>query len=325
MAVRLSPPPPLPLRFNMRQTDCGRFTAITEALLAEIPEDLPLAMRASLFTDSIMEAASQAIPLAKPHTRLYRDAWIYGPQVKELNRRVNAARKAYRRAPSPSSRAYLHSVVHHARAVKNGLREQAWLDWCCSLGSRTTVGAMWQRVKAMYAPSPRTLPTHPSPDAETDRLARIIASRSSPVYLPLPVRHLQASAEEGRSATIDAACRLEAPSDAPFTSEELRSALYGRRDTVPGLDLQKEHHYLPHHLSGPFSVPLWLCHLLDLEKALELAQPLAILEVLADKDVAGRLLHWVCGFLHGRTASVRFQGCLSESLSHAHSHSLGTP
>ncbi|MPC75675.1 hypothetical protein E2C01_070068 [Portunus trituberculatus] len=74
MAVRISPPPPLPLRFNMRQADWGRFTAITEALLAETPDDLPLAMRASLFTDSIMEAARQAIPLAKPHTRIYRDA-----------------------------------------------------------------------------------------------------------------------------------------------------------------------------------------------------------------------------------------------------------
>ena len=60
---------------------------------------------------------------------------------------------------------------------------------------------------------------------------------------------------------------------------------------------------------------------LDLEKAFELADPLAMLEALVAKGIKGRLLRWVSDFLTARTAKVRFQGRLFT----AHRHTLGTP
>ncbi|XP_050739898.1 uncharacterized protein LOC127009964 [Eriocheir sinensis] len=50
---------------------------------------------------------------------------------------------------------------------------------------------------------------------------------------------------------------------------------------------------------------------LDLEKAFELASAPAILSILAEKGVRGRLLAWIGHYLMGRQAAVRYQGCTS--------------
>ncbi|XP_071550556.1 uncharacterized protein [Panulirus ornatus] len=50
---------------------------------------------------------------------------------------------------------------------------------------------------------------------------------------------------------------------------------------------------------------------LDLEKAFELASPLAILETLAEKGVQGRLIGWIQDYLTHRQERVRFQGVAS--------------
>ena len=47
---------------------------------------------------------------------------------------------------------------------------------------------------------------------------------------------------------------------------------------------------------------------LDLEKAFEMASPLAILESLSRKGVRGRLLAWIEAYFQNRVARVRFQG-----------------
>ena len=53
---------------------------------------------------------------------------------------------------------------------------------------------------------------------------------------------------------------------------------------------------------------------LDLEKAFELASPLAIQETLIHKGVKGRLLAWIADYFKNRSANVRFQGHLSQHM-----------
>lgn len=53
---------------------------------------------------------------------------------------------------------------------------------------------------------------------------------------------------------------------------------------------------------------------LDLEKAFELASRLAVTELLINKGVKGRMLSWLADYLHERSAKVRYQGILSQSL-----------
>lgn len=407
--LRAVPPPASPPRFNMNRADWASFKDIADTLLGAADLNLPLDERAELLQSLIIQAAHHAIPVVKPHARNYRDAWIYGPRVKELNRRVNAARKNLRRSPSTAAHQYLSSVVNHAREEKARLREKAWFDWCRSAGAHTSLGEMWRVVRAMYHPRPTPPPTHPEPFKEAERLAQGFAERTSPSRLPPETQRMQADLEEARAATVAAACEEEAGSDAPFTSTELDAALSHRSDTAPGLDkvtysmlshlgvvgkeallllinqsfeagtpptswkdatiapipkpkdpgamrpisllscpgkvmermvlarLQWQVGEFPPHmfafqsrrstttclltLLGALRSHSGLVVFLDLEKAFELASPSAILEALAERGVAGKLLGWLTGYLSGRRARVRFQG----HLSNLHPHTLGTP
>ena len=60
---------------------------------------------------------------------------------------------------------------------------------------------------------------------------------------------------------------------------------------------------------------------LDMEKAFELASPLAILDTFTTKGVKGKLLCWLREYLRGLAARVRFQGHFSSM----QPHQLGTP
>ena len=63
--------------------------------------------------------------LASSPTLENRDAWVYGPRVRELNKRINAVRKIYSHNPSSDARCYLQSVVQHVQAAKARLWVEA--------------------------------------------------------------------------------------------------------------------------------------------------------------------------------------------------------
>ena len=151
VAVRLALAPHRLPRFNMRQENWGFFNEAAEELLRDADLELPLDEYAMMISNIILQAADRAIPCVKLYTRRYRDAWIYGPRVRELNRWVNTACKIYHRNLSPAARRYLQSVVRHVQTDKARLRDEAWLEWCRSVGAHTTLGEMWRRVRAMYS------------------------------------------------------------------------------------------------------------------------------------------------------------------------------
>ena len=82
--------------------------------------------------------------LVLSYTRRYRDAWIYAPRLRELNRRVNAARKFCRRNLSPDARRYLQSVVRHVQAAKDRILDEAWLEWCRYISADNPLREMWR-------------------------------------------------------------------------------------------------------------------------------------------------------------------------------------
>ena len=86
-------PPPLPPRFRMQDADWPHFRALTETSLRASELSLSLDEEACYITSSILSAAQASIPLRKTTTHhRFRDHWIYGPRVREVNRRLNAAR-----------------------------------------------------------------------------------------------------------------------------------------------------------------------------------------------------------------------------------------
>lgn len=188
-------------------------------------------------SSTILNAARLAIPTStRVYRRAYRDAWIYTPRVRELNNRLNAARKLFRRHPSEISRRYLQSVARHANEEKTKLREQAWQSWCHSLGAHTPLGHMWRMVKTIYNGRPIALPHHPHPQAEAENLAKSFAVKTSPALLPVRTREWQERLSGDRLERVSRACGEEAVTDAPFTLEELEAAFPRKQDTAPGDD-----------------------------------------------------------------------------------------
>jgi len=232
----LPPPQPLPPRYNLRLADWANFHDVSEATFVEVPAPDLLDDREAFVADSIIQAANVSIPLAKPHSKSHRDHWIYSSRLKEINHRVNAARRAYRRRPSAETRQYLQAVVRHATITKSGLREAGWLEWCRSLSAHTTVREMWKKIRTIYNPRPTPPPTHPDPLGEAERLAAHFATRTSPTLLPAAVQARQRELTEVREQVVRTACSQATDTDLPFTSDELEAALRRKADTAPGAD-----------------------------------------------------------------------------------------
>ncbi|KAK3883682.1 hypothetical protein Pcinc_012002 [Petrolisthes cinctipes] len=176
--------------------------------------------------DSILQASRASIPLPNGHTKVYRDRWIYGPWVKELNRL--------------KLRDWLHSL------------QLAPLPLNCQF------------------PPDGYKKTSPLNEAEL---------YTQHVVRKLPrTRHSQQQAHRSTSTCL--------------------MTLLGKLRSHKGLVV-----------------------FLDLEMALELASPPAILEALTEERVCGLILQWLEEFLSDSTARVRFQGYISQS----YGYILGTP
>ncbi|KAK3883318.1 hypothetical protein Pcinc_012354 [Petrolisthes cinctipes] len=180
------------------------------------------------------DAARASVPLSNGHTKVYRDRWIYGPQVKELNRRVIEARKDYRSRPNTPTRQYLRSMVHHARATKTKLRNKAWTEWCQGINLHALLEEMWKRVRSLYKPCATAPATHSDPQAEAERLAALFAACFSSSLLPVSTRQLQLDLAPKRCWVVHTSYGQDTASDSHFTVQEL--ALHTCSDTTAGQD-----------------------------------------------------------------------------------------
>lgn len=235
--VAALPPPRLPPpAFNMRLANWSTFHATSEDLFESTQAPEVLEDQEQHIIQTILTAARSSIPLKKDHFISHRDHWIHGPRVKELNHRVNSARKAYRRDPNPQTRLYLQSVVRHVSSAKAELRNSDWISWCRGLNAHTGLREMWKRVASMYSPRPAPPPSHPDPLGEAERLAAHFASRTSSALIPPTVQARQSELAESREQDIALACTQPDETDHPFTPEELSAAMIKRKDTAPGVD-----------------------------------------------------------------------------------------
>ncbi|XP_045122681.1 uncharacterized protein LOC123511124 [Portunus trituberculatus] len=153
-----------------------------------------------------------------------------------MNARLNATRKLFRRNPTSENRNLLASVVSHALEVKAEVRDEKWMEWCQSLDSHSSLGTMWKKLRSIRNQGPPPPPSHPDPQAEAERLAEKFASRTKSTNLPAETREKLQNLHPRRLLTINAACTEDAPTDTPFTRQELQNALKTGGDTSPGAD-----------------------------------------------------------------------------------------
>ena len=200
--ISIPSPPPLPPRFRMQDADWAHFCVLTETSLSAIEPSLSLDEEARYIASSILSAAQASIPLHKTTHHRFRDPWIYGPRVREVNRRLNAARKAFRRHPTDASLRHLQCVSRHATRVKTNLRHEALHSWCQGLGRDTPLSTMWKRVRQIYSDAPPPPPTHPFAADRAEALAASFAGRTSTQCLPPTTGAFQRRLAPSRLACI---------------------------------------------------------------------------------------------------------------------------
>ena len=234
----LPAPPPPPPRFLTKKADWPRFAAFLANFLqsAQPPQDNLDEMEEAT-AQAFYKAAEDAIPISSKPRRQFRDYWFRDERVTEMNARLNATRKLFRRWPTEANKATLKAVLQHTITVKAEVREAKWLEWCRSLDSHSSLGAMWRKLRAIRGMKPPTPQTHPDPEVEAERLAAHFAGRTSADNLTGATRRKLDELSPAREEATTRACEEEAATDTPIVLHELNSALKsGSSDTSPGDD-----------------------------------------------------------------------------------------
>ena len=95
---------------------------------------------------------------------------------------------------------------------------------------------MWRNIHLASGKTPAKKALHPDPTSEANRLVDGFAQRSNSEQLPQETREKQQQLEQQRADAVRTACLEDAPTDTPFTREELEATLQPRKDTAAGSD-----------------------------------------------------------------------------------------
>lgn len=233
----LPAPPPPPPRFLTKKADWPRFAAFLTTVLQTLQPHDSLDELEAATAEAFRSAAHDAIPVSSKPRRRFKDYWFRDERVAEMNARLNATRKHFRRWPTEANKATLKDVLQHTIRVKAEVREKKWVEWCRSLDSHSSLGAMWRKLRAirgMTRPAPQT---HPDPAGEAERLAAHFANRTSADNLAEATKRKLLELSPAREDVATRACAEPAATDTPIVLHELTSVLKsGSGDTSPGDD-----------------------------------------------------------------------------------------
>lgn len=230
----LPPPPPRPPRWSLKNANWARYARAVEAAFTDTVPPPTLDEYAEYVATTLQHAAN----LTFPHQRQPRTShsWYYNERVQELNHRLSTARKAFCRWPSSLTRKYLTAAARHMVNANRRIRDEAWLEWCRSLGSNIALQETWTWTRSVSRPRPPPPPTQSDPAAEGDRLASHFATHTATESFPQSGRDLQARLAGFRRGATNAACFRHDAADHPFTAKEFQQALRHRREPAPGSD-----------------------------------------------------------------------------------------
>ncbi|MEL6606397.1 MAG: endonuclease/exonuclease/phosphatase family protein [Cyanobacteria bacterium J06614_10] len=234
--ARLPPLPPPPSKWKQEMANWDRFQdhLTTWHASYDPPEDedalendLVAAMRA---------AADISMPKIKPGPHRHKDYWYYCPEVKELKRRLNRARRIHKRHPSEGNREQLREVARLVNEQLSEIQLTKWLEWCALLNEHSSLKQIWCWLKKVAGKTSSRPPTHPTPQLKADELAESFARRSDSAQLPPDSLRAQENLNPERWAIINLACTQPAPTDTPYTLHKLTSVKHKGKDTAPGAD-----------------------------------------------------------------------------------------
>nr|XP_027223264.1 uncharacterized protein LOC113815373 [Penaeus vannamei] len=341
---RMNSPPYQP-KWNTHKANWGRFQKLIEIWASSYQiGDKTLDKLEEDFKTAITEAANSAIPLCKPFSKEHQDHWYYSNRVAELHHRVNITKKNLSKFPSKGNLDLYRDTLRHVKRELWDIRTEKWLAWCETLNSHTKIKDIWSHLrKATGCYRTNRIPAHPDPQGEANKLINQFATRSSSSNLDQNTVEALAINRPLQLHIIENAIEDSDDTDHPITMAEINKAINIHKISAPGDD--KISYGMMKHL-GPKGMD-FLLHLynksykerkntgtsdniatlrsmldqgkatlvfLDLEKAFELADPIIISTILAEKGVKGHLLAWITDYFTQRKATVIFQGHLSNTL-----------
>ncbi|MPC12344.1 hypothetical protein E2C01_005033 [Portunus trituberculatus] len=221
-AATLPVPPPPPPRFNTRKADWPRFTALLTTLLQTLQPSEDLDEQERNLAQAFHTAAMEAIPVTSYPRRTCSDYWFRDKRMAEMNARLNTTRKLFKKRPTEANRTLLKSVIRHANRVKAEVREEKWIDWCRSLDSHSSLGAMWRKLRTIRGLKP---PALPDAQGEAERLAAHFAGRTADHSLTEATKRTLDGLKPDREEYITSVCEEQHATDTPFVPHELTRAL----------------------------------------------------------------------------------------------------
>ncbi|MEL6802231.1 MAG: reverse transcriptase domain-containing protein, partial [Bacteroidota bacterium] len=238
-SLKLSRLPPLPLppsRWKQEFADWNKFQGHLANWHHDYspPHDDDL-LESDLVT-ALQSAADFSMPKPKPCSRQYKDHWYYDPEVKELKRRLNRARRIHKRRPTAPNKDQLREVALLVNKQINEIQANKWLEWCSNLHGHSTLRQIWAWLKRVAGKKTSTKITHPRPQQKAEELAEGFARRSDSTQLPLDTLTTQNNLNPERWNIINDAISQSAPTDTPYTLHELSNVKHKGKDTAPGAD-----------------------------------------------------------------------------------------
>lgn len=334
----LPPPAPRPTRWNTRKAKWDLFSNILADNI-QATEHQNLETHTTQVTAAFQMAAEAAIPRKTTPNKRYKDYWFRDERVEEINRRINAARKCWRRNQTEDNRNILTDVLRHAKELKKEVREEKWTEWCRTIDAHTSLAVMWNNIRRIQGRPTSSTPTHPNPEEEAERLADGFARRTAVINLPIMTQNSLDNLRPDRNDSITRASLEDAQTDIPLTITELRASLRTGADTSPGEDgithtmINKAGHAGHTALLKLFNasweekrLPLeWKkANIIPIPKPKEPGsfRPISLLSCISktmERMVLNRL-KWACGELHPSVFAYRkgsgTSECLATFLSH---------
>ena len=133
--------------------------------------------------EALHNIADASIPTVVLTSHQHKDNWYHCLEITELCARMNRVRKIFRRNPTEKNYRLLQEVVNYGNTETITIHHNKWLECCASLYEHILIGNLWYDLRRI-AGKRTAIHKHPQPIKEANRLAEVLAGRTSLEIFP---------------------------------------------------------------------------------------------------------------------------------------------
>ena len=227
-------PPDFVSRWTLTRADWDKYRdeLAKQAALDAYPDTIE--GEADQLVAHVTAAADLAIPKSKARN-FRKNHWFSDNTVRQRKRAVNRRLRLFRTDRTPANKERLREALAVYRLACDTARHESWSNWATQLNDTTSLRSLWQRIHRVRGVAPRP-PIHPDPVAKADELIAGFSARTATDNLSAATQVRLAERHQERAQLVEDAIEAIAPSDVPFSHQELLLALDRPKDSCPGED-----------------------------------------------------------------------------------------